>query len=206
MIEGDSSTEESPCLCHCRICQRSSGAPLVAWATFRQARERPLESTPSPLVPAEPATCLFVLPKKLWIWCVLRTRVSGQPLYFIVIEVAALAHGLAGLQAADGHGSMSAHQTDSTAIFACFQEDVAFVQGEPKTYQSSPSGVRRFCGRCGTQLLFQTVGSPVLDITIASMDTPDVLQPEAHIWTESKRTYIGTEDLPSFLEKRPTES
>ncbi|BDA50659.1 hypothetical protein COCOBI_16-3350 [Coccomyxa sp. Obi] len=121
VIDGEPSTEESPCLCHCRICQRSSGAPLVAWATFRQ-------------------------------------------------------------------------------------EDVKFVQGEPKTYQSSATGVRRFCGRCGTQLLFQTVGTPVLDITIASLDMPDVLQPEAHIWTESKRSYMGTEDLPCFPERRPMES
>ncbi|EIE20464.1 hypothetical protein COCSUDRAFT_57614 [Coccomyxa subellipsoidea C-169] len=87
----------------------------------------------------------------------------------------------------------------------CGDEDFRVIQGEPKIYHSTAEGVRRFCGRCGTQLVFQTVGSPVLDVTIASLDTPDVLQPEAHIWIESKRSYIGTQDLPSFHKKRPAD-
>lgn len=85
------------------------------------------------------------------------------------------------------------------------QGDFRVIQGEPKTYQSTEHGLRKFCGRCGTQLVFQTKGSPLLDVTIASLDTPDVLQPEAHIWTESKRSYIGTADLPSFHNKRPAD-
>ena len=34
VVNGMPVAEESPCLCHCRICQRASGAPVVAWATF----------------------------------------------------------------------------------------------------------------------------------------------------------------------------
>lgn len=37
---------ESICYCHCRLCQRSSGAPVLAWATFPVAAFRYLQGTP----------------------------------------------------------------------------------------------------------------------------------------------------------------
>jgi hypothetical protein len=37
---------ESICYCHCRLCQRSSGAPVLAWASFPAASFRYLSGTP----------------------------------------------------------------------------------------------------------------------------------------------------------------
>ena len=83
------------------------------------------------------------------------------------------------------------------------QDSFELTKGKPQEYYSTPQGMRQFCGLCGTQLTFQTVSNPLIDITLASLDTPDVLQPEDHLWTASKRAYIRTDDLPSCSGSRP---
>ena len=35
-VSGELAKEEKPSLCHCRICQRAAGAPVVGWATFNE--------------------------------------------------------------------------------------------------------------------------------------------------------------------------
>ena len=35
-VSGELSKDERPSLCHCRICQRAAGAPVVGWATFNE--------------------------------------------------------------------------------------------------------------------------------------------------------------------------
>jgi hypothetical protein len=41
-----SAPPQSICYCHCRLCQRSSGAPVLAWASFPLASFRYLAGTP----------------------------------------------------------------------------------------------------------------------------------------------------------------
>ena len=38
------------------------------------------------------------------------------------------------------------------------QKDIVITRGEPKVYHSSETAVRKFCGRCGTQIFFQRRG------------------------------------------------
>jgi hypothetical protein len=45
-IEGDLA-DEGAGFCHCRVCQRSSGAPVVAWGTFRTADFRFTQGQPA---------------------------------------------------------------------------------------------------------------------------------------------------------------
>lgn len=143
-INGDPSTKETPCLCHCRTCQLSSGAPLVAWATFARVH---------------PRSCTWAAPGN---------------------DVAAF----------EANPTAAAHEQDSFEL----------TTGKPQEYFSTPQGMRQFCGLCGTQLTFQTVSREVLHITLVSLDTSDVLQPEDHFWTASKRAYMRTDDLPSCSE------
>lgn len=108
--------------CHCVTCRRSTGAPLVAWGTWR-------------------------LPALSW------------------------------------------------------------LQGESREYASSPKGRRRFCPDCGTQLTFVHTDAPALvDVTLASLDDPDTVQPEYHIWVRSRIAWLETADaLPRHQDGGPDE-
>ncbi len=99
--------------CHCRMCQRASGAPVVAWLTM----------------------------------------------------------------ASDGF---------------------AWISGEPAVYRSSAGAERLFCGACGTQMVMRTFAEPdLVDVTLASLDDPEAVRPDHHIWTASRIAWFDTsDDLP----------
>jgi hypothetical protein len=101
--------------CHCRMCQRSAGAPVLAWGTWRQER-------------------------------------------------------------------------------------FAWLTPEPRTCRSSAHGQRRFCGACGTQLLFWTSEAPALvDVNLATLDDPAAVRPQHHGWTDSRIPWFDTRDaLPRY--------
>jgi len=105
--------------CHCRTCQRSSGAPVLAWASFP----------------------------------------------------------------ADSFG---------------------YTQGSPTSYRSSPRARREFCEKCGTQIAFREDGSASVDVNIGSLDSPEAVTPEYHIWTESRICWFDTRDsLPRYRDAGP---
>ena len=42
-----------------------------------------------------------------------------------------------------------------------------------------------------------------LDICLATLDTPDAITPQVHIWTESQRPWFKVaDDLPKFSQER----
>ena len=50
-------------------------------------------------------------------------------------------------------------------------------------------------------------GSANLEITIASLDTPDAIQPAVHIWTDSQLKCLKLkDDLPKFREEQAAQS
>lgn len=105
--------------CHCRMCQRLSGAPVVTWATFKE-------------------------------------------------------------------------------------EDVRFLKGAPKWLDSSSQARRGFCADCGTQLLWRPDRqTDETDITAASLDDPNSVRPNDHIWTESQLDWVKIDDhLPRYRRSR----
>jgi hypothetical protein len=65
--------------------------------------------------------------------------------------------------------------------------DFAFVAGEPASYTSSPGVVRTFCGICGTSLTYRDDSRPdSVDITTATLDSPERFVPTFEIWMEHK--------------------
>ena len=77
-----------------------------------------------------------------------------------------------------------------------------FTSGSPSQYNSSEHGFRNFCGRCGTQLTFQSQKAlDVIDITTCSLDDPNLAFPKSHIHTSSKMEWVDLSDgLPSYKE------
>ena len=101
--------------CHCRICQRSSGAPVLAWAAF------PVET--------------FV-----------------------------------------------------------------YVGATPAIYRSSTNGQREFCRECGTQIAFRELSDGgTIDVNFVTLDDPERLEPQYHIWTRNRLRWFDTADrLPRY--------
>ena len=84
------------------------------------------------------------------------------------------------------------------------REDVSFA-GETTRWPTSPVIERRSCARCGTPLFSDPSNDPPrLGVSLASMDQPDALTPECHIFVSAKRAWVTIADgLPQFAE-RPT--
>lgn len=102
-------------VCHCRSCQRDSGAPMVAWVT---------------------------IPKK----------------------------------------------------------DFSFEGQAPMAYASSPGRRRCHCRTCGTALTYETDAAPEsIDVTLASLDDPEAIVPDRHIWVSQKAGWVHLDDgLPQY--------
>jgi hypothetical protein len=77
-------------------------------------------------------------------------------------------------------------------------ESFAWTTGEPAVYRSSPETERLFCPKCGTQLALRDEPD-YLDVTLASLDTPEAVRPSYHIWTASRIGWFDTaDDLPRY--------
>lgn len=72
----------------------------------------------------------------------------------------------------------------------------AYTQGAPASYASSHKARREFCGRCGSQLALRDLAKPQeVDVTVGSLDRPDIVPPEYHIWTSSRIEWFDTKDV-----------
>jgi len=76
----------------------------------------------------------------------------------------------------------------------------AFIKGKPLEYASSSRVVRSFCGRCGTPLTYCHDSRPdLIDVTVCSLDQPDLITPLDHIWTQYQLGFIKlADDLPRY--------
>ena len=75
-----------------------------------------------------------------------------------------------------------------------------WTEGEPTVYRSSASAGRGFCPRCGSSL---TMHEDVLDdrvqVTLGSLDRPEGVRPQDHVWHGSRVPWLRIEDdLPRF--------
>ncbi len=78
-------------------------------------------------------------------------------------------------------------------------EAFRLLQGEPRRYRSSAHGERDFCDTCGTPLTFRHDSYPEeIDITLGSLDRPELFPAERHIWTESRLEWLEVDrELPA---------
>lgn len=65
-------------------------------------------------------------------------------------------------------------------------KDFAWTRGAPATFRSSPDVTRGFCAACGTPLTFVHKDADYLDISIGSLDHPEIAKPEVQIGIESR--------------------
>lgn len=71
----------------------------------------------------------------------------------------------------------------------------SFVSGTPSEYESRPKVTRQFCGRCGTQLTYRHADEPdTIDVTACSLDDPDSISPEDHVWADRMVSWLEPDD------------
>ena len=83
----------------------------------------------------------------------------------------------------------------------------AFTAGTAAEFRATPRAVRQLCAACGTALTFrETVRPNSVDVTVGSMDRPEVAVPTAHIWTASQLAWVRLgDDLPRHPGEDPRE-
>ena len=108
------------------------------------------------------------------------------------------------------HCTMCRRASGSAALpwVSVAREDVTFTSGEPAVFESSPGVIRRFCGRCGSPIVFDMAREADVDVTIGTLDDPDRVSPTHHIWASSAlhmARHLG-ERLPRYDGERPSDS
>jgi hypothetical protein len=69
-----------------------------------------------------------------------------------------------------------------------------FTKGEPREIEWA-GRVRSFCPNCGTALTFMSgADSNEIDVTVATFDRPEIVNPADHTWTEDRLPWIKLAD------------
>ena len=73
-----------------------------------------------------------------------------------------------------------------------------FVGGTPRSYESSPQVVRKFCGVCGTPLTYEAaVYHGEVHIMAGTLDNPESLAPGGHVYVRERMPWLAIgDDLP----------
>lgn len=75
------------------------------------------------------------------------------------------------------------------------------VQGEVKRIRYADR-IRSFAGCCGTTLLFEDNDTAEwIDVTIASLDSPQSFAPEKAIWTEDRLPWVPLDGSRPFFQQ-----
>jgi hypothetical protein len=88
---------------------------------------------------------------------------------------------------------------------AVFLAELVERSGETIRWPTSPRVDRLACARCGTPLFAEPKDPPArLAISLATLDDPDALVPDMHIWVSEKRAWVPIDDgLPQFERGAP---
>ena len=72
--------------------------------------------------------------------------------------------------------------------------------GETTRWPTSPRIDRLSCARCGTPMFAEPKDPPArLAVSLATLDDPDALRPDMHIWISEKLAWVHIDDgLPQF--------
>lgn len=77
------------------------------------------------------------------------------------------------------------------AFFTAPRDAITWTRGQPAHYRSSDMALRGYCPACGTPLTFEPDSADSLDIGIATLDTPAVLQPTEQYWVGTRMPWFG---------------
>jgi hypothetical protein len=93
------------------------------------------------------------------------------------------------------------HSGAAFLTFVHFPADAfTWTKGEVTRYGSSAEADRGFCRTCGSTLtMHETVLGARVQVTLGSLDRPEAVRPDDHVWTVSQLPWLKIDDdLPRF--------
>jgi len=74
------------------------------------------------------------------------------------------------------------------------------LSGTVSEYRSAPGVRRGHCAVCGTTLTYaHEKRAAEIDIAVVTLDEPERITPQAHIWLQDKAAWVSVEDaLPKY--------
>jgi hypothetical protein len=79
-------------------------------------------------------------------------------------------------------------------------EAFAWTAGAPTRYRSSAEAERGFCASCGSTLsMHEAVLADRVQVSLGSLDRPDLVRADDHVWTRSQLPWLElVDELPRF--------
>jgi len=96
-----------------------------------------------------------------------------------------------------------AHGAAFSSLSPVPREQFRWIRGAElvASFESSPGKFRRFCPRCGSHLVADRAGQPVVLLRLGCLDTPVTDRPKAHIWRSDGAPWFDPKDqLPELPE------
>ena len=114
------------------------------------------------------------------------------------------------VDAGDCHCRQCQGASGATTVAWCPYPIAAFryTSGGPAAPRSPACYQREFCGSCGTALVFRRqLDAELIDVTLASLDTPDAIAPQYPIWRMRRMAWFETSDaLPRHEDAGPDQA
>ncbi|MES2938596.1 MAG: GFA family protein [Pseudomonadota bacterium] len=90
-----------------------------------------------------------------------------------------------------------AHAAAFNTAAGVLRDDFQWTQGAQavKAYESSPGKFRHFCSNCGSQLLSERTGQPMMFLRVATLDEDPGLRPEFRIWKSHEVPWLAYDEL-----------
>jgi hypothetical protein len=76
----------------------------------------------------------------------------------------------------------------------------SFTQGNARGFQSSEGVERTFCDNCGTTITYCRDGRKLVDVTLATLDDPELLQPTKETWCGDRISWNQLNDTLDHYE------
>ena len=98
-------------------------------------------------------------------------------------------------------GDCRKHSGAPCLSFVHFAADAfTWVREQPKRFRSSRYAERGFCPECGSTLsMHEDVLGDRVQVTLGSLDNPEWVTPQDHVWTASQISWFDVkDDLPRF--------
>lgn len=78
--------------------------------------------------------------------------------------------------------------------------DFVWIGARPTRYRSSDDAERGFCAACGSTLsMHEAILADRVQVSLGSLDRPDLVRPDDHVWTSSQLPWLEVVDeAPRF--------